>query len=132
MKSKHPLRFLAVFSIVLALFSLAGGHWALLQSVAWANMIHDYSAQGSLQTALAKTFSGKYPCSLCKKITEEKQKESKSDAIVNDFQKIKTSCWSNSIDILTPSFKDGNYPEIVSFCYSDFIEEPPVPFPKLG
>ena len=42
-----------------------GGHWFALQSIAWSRMIADFSHRDSLGTAIAKTFSGKYPCSLC-------------------------------------------------------------------
>ena len=84
---KNPLRFVGIIFMAMALFSLAGGHWAVLQSVAWANMIHNYSTQGSLSSAVEKTFSGKYRCSLCKKISEAKQQEKKNKAIIESIKK---------------------------------------------
>ena len=57
----------------LAIFSIAGGHWAALQTVAWAEMLHDYTRQsGSLAVAVAQTFDGKHPCDLCRVIASAK------------------------------------------------------------
>lgn len=66
----------------LALFSIAGGHWAVLQTVAWAQMLSDYSKNATVAEAVGKTFSGDAPCSLCKQITEARQKEEKAPATV--------------------------------------------------
>jgi hypothetical protein len=64
----------------LALFSIAGGHWAVLQTVAWAQMLRDYSENATVAEALEKTFGGDAPCAMCKKITEARQKEEKAPA----------------------------------------------------
>jgi hypothetical protein len=55
------------------LLGLTGGHWAILQSVAWARMIVDYSRVLPVRTALAQTFDGEHPCALCKGIQKAKQ-----------------------------------------------------------
>lgn len=74
-RSTH-LKALATALMLLAVMCLAGGHWAILQTVAWAEMIRDYSIQeGSLQAGLEKTFGGKAPCEKCVKIQEGRQKE---------------------------------------------------------
>jgi hypothetical protein len=57
-----------------------GFHWGLLQSVAWAGMIVNYSLEGSLNTAVCKTFDGRHPCPLCKLIRAGKTSESKPAA----------------------------------------------------
>ena len=82
-----PLRLLGTLFIAVALFSLSGGHWAVLQSVAWGRMIQSYSAQGSFQSAVKKTFSGNYRCSLCKKIEQAKQQEKKNIFVNETFKK---------------------------------------------
>ena len=51
-----------------AALGLSGGHWMLLQSVAWAGMIVEYSRHAPLQTALEETFDGKHPCPMCRMI----------------------------------------------------------------
>ena len=53
--------------LVVVLFVLAtGGHWALLQSVAWVTMAARYSQDSVLAEVLEKTFDGHHPCELCK------------------------------------------------------------------
>ena len=43
-----------------------GGHWALLQSVAWVRMTMSFSQFAPLDKALKMTFGGEHPCTLCK------------------------------------------------------------------
>src|SRR5690348_13071416 len=68
--------FFLVFALILAL----GGHWALLQSVAWVGMTIENSRGLPLKEALIKTFDGKHPCSLCKFVAEGKKSEKKPQA----------------------------------------------------
>jgi hypothetical protein len=65
-----------------AFFSLAGGHWLVLQTVAWAQMLRDYSKSAPIAEAIERTFSGDYPCPMCIKITREQQEEEKAPATV--------------------------------------------------
>jgi hypothetical protein len=60
--------------LVAFLFS-CGGQWYVLQCVAWARMIRQYSAMVPLRQAVEMTFSGRYPCALCKAIAEKKSTE---------------------------------------------------------
>jgi len=57
-----------------------GFHWAFLQSVAWVGMMVNYSCQGSIKDAVAKTFDGRHPCPLCKLVREGRKSEKKSEA----------------------------------------------------
>lgn len=82
-----PLRLAGTLSIAMALFSLSGGHWAVLQGVAWGRMIQSYSSQGSFSSAVEKTFDGKHRCSLCKKIEQAKQQEKKNAFVNETFKK---------------------------------------------
>ena len=61
--------------VVLALLVSIGGHWALLQSVAWTRMIVERSGGQSFSRAVQTTFDGEHPCHLCKRISEGKQGE---------------------------------------------------------
>ena len=74
-------RFCAVFCL-LAMFFAGGGHWLVLQSVAWGRMLVDYSRNASLSTAIEQTFDGEHPCPMCTQIkkgrTAEQQSEQKS------------------------------------------------------
>ena len=75
LRLRVAIRFVTVLMLVLAL----GWHWALLQSVAWAAMLADYSRQASLSQAISDTFDGKHPCQLCKAISKGKQQEKKTE-----------------------------------------------------
>ena len=55
------------------ILSITGGHWMILQSVAWTRMIVVYSRSSSLQTALGRTFDGRHPCGMCKLIQNAKR-----------------------------------------------------------
>ena len=76
------LRIVGLPLMCMAFFSLAGGHWLVLQTVAWAQMLRDYSKSAPIAEAIERTFSGGYPCTMCIKITEEQQKEEKAPATV--------------------------------------------------
>ena len=65
---------LVVFSLVL----MVGGHWAILQSVAWVGMAFNFAQTAPLDVALKKTFDGKNPCSLCKAVDAGKHSERKA------------------------------------------------------
>jgi hypothetical protein len=57
----------------LLILGITGGHWGILQSVAWTRMIIAYSRTAPIQTALEQTFDGKHPCAMCKAIQKAKQ-----------------------------------------------------------
>ena len=63
--------------IVLPLICAIGGHWAILQSVAWAGMAASYLQQVDFKHALLKTFDGRHPCKLCKAVQAGKKCEQK-------------------------------------------------------
>ena len=67
-----------VLYALLAAFSLAGGHWAALQTVARATMLYHYAQRsGSLAVAAEETFDGLHPCELCRRIAAAKSREQK-------------------------------------------------------
>ena len=76
------LRQAGLLFAALAMFAIAGGHWAVLQSVAWAGMLADYTrASGSVATAVGQTFDGEHPCALCRQIAAARgQVKSPSDS----------------------------------------------------
>jgi hypothetical protein len=69
------------FSVVAVLIIAVGGHWAVLQSVAWVSMAVTYSQTDSLEIALKKTFGGQHPCKLCIAVKEGKQEEQKQPVL---------------------------------------------------
>ena len=68
---------LAIAVAFLALFLLAGGHWAILQTGAWTGMIVAYTKDGNVSTAISRTFDGKHPCALCCAVREGRKQEEK-------------------------------------------------------
>jgi hypothetical protein len=47
-------RVIGLLLMCMAMFSVAGGHWAVLQAIAWAQMLQDYSRNGPITEAIAK------------------------------------------------------------------------------
>jgi hypothetical protein len=82
-----PMRRVTFFVVLVAFVFSCGGQWAVLQGVAWANMIREYSGMVPFSQAVEMTFSGQYPCSLCKAIAEKKQQDNAKLAILFKQQK---------------------------------------------
>ena len=74
--------------IVLAAFVLScGGQWYLLQGIAWVKMLHDYSQMVPFAQAVSMTFSGQYPCEICKALAEKNQSENDKLCSLEKFDK---------------------------------------------
>jgi hypothetical protein len=124
--------FVACFVAVLA---MCGGHWLALQSIAWGRMIAEFSRQDSIGTAITKTFSGKYPCSLCLKVRhglhQEKQSQDKLPWLKTE--KMPEAVWQLSCVIppRVPTAPRHDQPFILTL-HADFIDSPPAPPPRLS
>lgn len=118
----YPLLFLAMFSI-------AGGHWAVLQTVAWTGMAIKYSRDSSLAAALTKTFSGKAPCNMCKTIEAGKEKESRLPATVKADKKIDKFLARAAHSAPLPPETPFSYPPVPDEAVSVRPTSPPAPFP---
>ena len=70
------------FLVLIAAVQILGGHWAVLQTVAWTGMLVDFAQRDSLAAAVTKTFDGAHPCSLCESVTEGRQQEKKQEAAI--------------------------------------------------
>jgi hypothetical protein len=73
--------------VLVAFIFSCGGQWAVFQGIAWANMIRDYSQMVPLTQAVQMTFSGKYPCAICKAIAERKSSEQQKMLTLEKFDK---------------------------------------------
>ncbi len=73
------MRFLRVILVLGAFVHLSGGHWGVLQCIAWTNMLVDYSASDGILEGARMTFDGEHPCAMCKSIASAKQEDSKRD-----------------------------------------------------
>lgn len=130
MSARPFLRQLACAAMGLALFLTAGGHLALLQGVAWSTMVRDFSRNGTLTQAIEKTFDGRHPCPLCKKIGKARNAEEKAPATVKMEKKAEVFVASDSSEVPTPlcrSFAYGPHPSVIFF---ERFDAPPVPVPR--
>jgi hypothetical protein len=73
--SSSALKWLAVVTLTIGL----GGHWAILQSIAWVTMVAGYSQTAPLREALVKTFDGNHPCPICKFVSKGRKSDQKHE-----------------------------------------------------
>jgi hypothetical protein len=115
--------------VVLALLASVGGHWVLLQSVAWTRMIIERTHTDSFATAVQTTLDGEHPCDLCKRISEGKQNEKQPDKSPLNV-KVDLLCERRVIAIEPPSepviFPPGRTEG------TPRAERPPVPPPRVA
>ncbi len=67
---------LAVLWLLLPAFligSANGARLVLVQSIAWGTMFTNYSKHYSLSEAARRTFDGKHPCGICKRIQQTRE-----------------------------------------------------------
>ena len=124
------MRRITLLVVLVAFIFSCGGQWAALQCVAWANMIREYSEVVPVGQAIEMTFSGKYPCEMCKIIAQKK--ESENAKVVALFQHEK-KLLSSGIEVA---------PRPVSLASQDFLawsqtlqtrsEVPPTPPPRFA
>ena len=129
-------RTLGLVFATLALFSIAGGHWAVLQSVAWAEMLRAYSQQsGSVAVAVEQTFDGQHPCKLCREIQFAKSKEHKespTDSAAKDDAKVKALASDPVLCPFVRTAEEASFPRAVSASGPSRTEQPPTPPPRRG
>jgi hypothetical protein len=122
-------RLIGCIIMTAALFLSAGGHMALLQGVAWANMIRDYSRTGSVTSALEKTFDGKHPCAMCKKIAKQRTQDQKAPATVKAEKKAEVFVALSSQIVPLPVVHPFVYPPHPFLNVPEHLSAPPVPVP---
>ena len=116
--------------IVLAAFVFScGGQWYVLQCVAWVKMLHDYSQMVPFTEAVTMTFSGQYPCEICKVIAEKKQSE--NDKICSLEKVEKKFLPPVAVALARPDATPFQYPSYLSSLQVR-SEPPPTPPPRLA
>jgi hypothetical protein len=65
--------------VVLTLVASLGGHWAMLQTVAWAGMLARNLQRTNLAQAVSDTFDGNHPCAMCKAIKAGRETEQQQE-----------------------------------------------------
>jgi hypothetical protein len=115
--------------IALALVFSIGLHWNLLQVAAWTGMIVKYSQDGSIKSAVEKTFDGEHPCCLCKAVAKGKASERNPTQEQTKTKKPEMFCSSES-----PTFPPTYHrlPVVMTADGSiQFTQIPPVPPPRV-
>ena len=113
--------------MITALCLSIGLHWIALQSLAWTTMVIDYSKRAPLCRAIAQTFDGKHPCSLCHVVNKGKDSEKKPD-VQSSTLKIDMICAAlvHRVERRCVSYE---YP--LADCFSSRLgHSPPVPPPR--
>ena len=112
---------------------MLGGHWLVLQSVAWTRMLGEFSKQDSLPAAISKAFDGQHPCPMCLKIRAGRQQEERQpkDASLTKIERLPDLTISNRQVFLAfvPTETLGaalTAPRLPT----DFIDSPPTPPPR--
>lgn len=133
MIATHPIiRRLGCAMMALALFLFAGGHWALLQGVAWVTMVHDFSRGDSLTQAVEKTFDGKHPCAMCKKIAKAKNSDASGEnapVTVKMDKKAEVFVKAPGSELPTPVSHPYAYGPVPFVSIPELCFAPPVPVP---
>jgi hypothetical protein len=123
------LRRLGYPLIFLAMFSIAGGHWAVLQGVAWAGMVVEYSKASTVGAALVKTFRGEDPCDMCRTIEAGKQQERQRPMTVKADKKFDGFLIRARLDAPLPPEGRFSYPQVADPLVSARASAPPSPVP---
>jgi hypothetical protein len=121
------LRCAGRIATISALCLSIGLHWIALQSVAWTSMIVDYSKRAPLCRAIAQTFDGVHPCSLCQVVSKGNNSEKKQD-LQSSARKIDMICapLANRIERTFVPFEYA-----IRDCFSfELGHSPPVPPPR--
>ena len=120
---------LMTLMMALALFLVAGGHWAMLQGVAWTSMVRDFSKTGSLTEAVGKTFDGKHPCPMCKKIASARTSEEKAPVTLKVDKKAEVFVASARSEVPMPLARPIVYGPAPFVVMPERFFAPPVPVP---
>jgi len=113
--------------VVGALICVIGGHWAVLQSVAWVGMFVKFSQSNPFKPALVKTFDGKHPCKLCLLIATGKKSEKKQETPKPSI-KLDLFCWANSQAVSPAAFAHRTINAVTLI--STLGDGPPKPPPR--
>ncbi len=124
------MRRLTLLTVLVAFICSCGGQWPILQCVAWVNMIREYSEVVPLSDAVKMTFSGEYPCEMCKAIAETERCDTGK---VFTFEKHQKKL-SPQIFVLDQPAPRSCRPDFV--LYREFFqtrsEAPPTPPPRIA
>jgi len=112
-----------------ALFMAIGGPLALLQAVAWVNMVHDFSKTDSFSQAVTKTFDGHHLCPLCQKLAKARAAEEKAPVTVKADKEAKVFLNEARSELPIPISRPFAYGSAPYVSMPELFFAPPVPVP---
>lgn len=116
------------YLLIFALLGATGGHWPLLQSIAWSGMLIENLQTDSWQEAVEKTFDGQHPCQLCHQIKAGKKAEKQSPLPELD-KKLKLFCDAQEMNLIAPA--NFTLLALVNFSCCSQSPRPPKPPPRV-
>ena len=125
-----PTKKIASLFVSLTLFIIVGGPWTVLQTIAWAKMVVDYSRDNPVSEAISKTFDGNHPCGMCEKISKVRSEERKSPALVFQIKKDGPFISLKSVGLTPPMETKTILFNTLSVTYPSVRFEPPIPVPR--
>lgn len=123
-------RGLGLALVCLAMFSIVGGHWTVLQAVAWGQMLRDFSRDTTLTEAIARTFDGEHPCDLCKSVRAGRENERKIPTIQVE-KKMRDFALGENATLRVPPGKKFCYPLVSGPLYGGRMDSPDDPVPRF-
>lgn len=84
----YPVSVLRKLIVVMGCIHLLGGSFGVLQIVAWAGMLVQYSSSEGVSEGISKTFDGEHPCSLCLAIKEVKEHQTEKQPLQAASEKL--------------------------------------------
>jgi hypothetical protein len=112
---------------------MLGGHWFVLQSVAWTRMIVAFSQRDSWGTAIVKTFDGKHACALCLKIRAGRQQEEqqrKETLLIKTEKMMDVMVTIRQVSVSPASVDACDALPFVPHFQTGFLDPPPTPPPR--
>jgi len=91
--------------------------------------VKDFSRTGSLTQAVGKTFDGKHPCAMCKKIASARTTEEKAPLTVKIDKKAEVFLKSSGSELPRPLSLPFVYASAPFVSMPELCFAPPVPVP---
>ncbi len=116
-----------------AVVGMLGGHWAALQTYAWAQMFANFSRNASVSEAVRMTFDGQHPCQLCLKVaagTQNDREKQRHAPWLNSGRKIELFWETRAIAVPPAPVMAKLAVPFIQIFQSDFKASPPTPPPR--
>jgi hypothetical protein len=119
--------------LLLAWLCANGALWNVVQVVAWAKMLHDYSQVMPAAEAVKITFDGSAPCALCKisRHARDAAREQMPRDAAPGADEAKILLLSESIPAVIVTAPDFPWPGVADAASSTRTEAVPVPPPRV-